>query len=157
MYNTDEQLTAEAVIHHPPATVWALLSDYRRDPEWRAGVIEMTPSASPVRPGTETVEVMRFGGRTYRNVGVVDTVSEHALTWHTTEGVDASGQRSAEPAGTHATRVRLELTVRPKGFERMLAPLLRRMLQRNLEGDLTRLAELLDRSSQVTGRHVLVG
>jgi hypothetical protein len=53
--------------------------------------------------------------------------------------------------------VRLELTVRPKGFERMLAPLLRRMLQRNLEGDLTRLAELLDRSSQVTGRHVLVG
>ena len=126
-----------------PADAWTVLSDYRRDPEWRRGVTMMTATTNPATAGTETLEVMRFGGRTYRNRGIVDLVDGHRLEWHTVEGAEAHGRRSVEALGDASTRVDLMLAVRPRGVERLLAPILRRMLQHLLEGDLGRLAVLL--------------
>jgi Polyketide cyclase / dehydrase and lipid transport len=138
----------EITVHHDipvePAAVWSTLADYRRDPEWRTGVVEMTPSPSgPVTAGTTTREVLRMGGRTWVNIGVVDAVvAERAVRWHTTEGADANGTRSVEPAG-RGSRVTLNVTVRPRGTERLAAPILRRMLERNMRHDLVRLGELV--------------
>ena len=133
-----------------PADAWTVLSDYRRDPEWRRGVTTMTATTNPATAGTETLEVMRFGGRTYRNRGIVDLVDGHRLEWHTVEGAEAHGSRAAEALGDGSTQVDLTVAVRPRGVERLLAPLLRRMLQRNLERDLVRLAGLI--ASEATDR-----
>src|SRR5689334_1712241 len=142
--NEHMQLHAHRVIERPVSDVWSVLADYRRDTEWRSGVTEMTSTCHPVRPGAETSETMQAGGRTCRNRGVVDEVVEQRiLAWHTVEGVEAYGRRSTAAVDGGRTTVRLELAVRPRGVERLMAPILRRMLQRNLEGDLGRLADLV--------------
>ena len=138
-------LTATTTVPRPVSAVWAVLADYERDPEWRAGVTTMAPSApGPVAVGTTTAEVMRFGGRTYRNDGEVVAVEpEVSFRWRTTSGADAEGGRRVEAIDASTTRVTLEVHVRPHGSERILRPLLERMLRRQLHGDLDRFRRLL--------------
>jgi uncharacterized membrane protein len=99
------------------ADVWALVANYDRDPEWRAGVTTMAPIPSgPATPTTITSEVMRIGGRSYRNGGEVTNLDPGArFTWRTTPGADADadGSRSVEPLGPGRCRVRLEVRVAP--------------------------------------------
>ena len=144
-------LSRSLTIHASAADVWALLSDYRRDPEWRTGVATMEPSPpGPSRPGTTTHEEMRLGGRTYVNDGVVDAVDPgRRLEWHTTEGADASGAREVEPLPDGTCRATLTLRVRPHGAEVLMAPVVRRMLDRNLRRDLDALAALVAAAATV--------
>lgn len=126
---------------------WALIADYPRDPEWRTGVLSMTASPDgEARVGTVTVEELRFGGTTYRNVGEIVAVERgRSLRWRTTEGADADGSRAVEARADGTCRVTLELNVRPTGLERVLSPVLAVMLARNLRQDLARLRALLER------------
>jgi hypothetical protein len=81
----------------------------------------MAPSpAGPVAPGVITVEILRFA-------------------WRTIRGADADGARTVSPSGPGRCRVQLDLRVRPRGAQRLLTPLLRWMLRRNLHGDVQRL------------------
>jgi hypothetical protein len=94
-------------IGRPAREVRAVLADYDRDPEWRAGVLSM--SADPpgcATAGTTTAEVMRFAGRTLRNNGKIARVGPGCgLTWRTTSGVDAEGVRAVEPRGPDRCRL----------------------------------------------------
>jgi uncharacterized protein YndB with AHSA1/START domain len=143
------QLTASRELPLPASSVWELLARYDRDSEWRSGVVSMTPSPpGKALTGTRTVEEMRFGGRTYRNVGeVVEVVPGRSITWRTIEGADADGCRMVEALAIDRCRVTLELTVRPAGVERLLSPLLGRMLRRNLHADLVQLEQLVSRET----------
>lgn len=141
-------LSAEADIARPAEAAWAVVADYRLDPQWRRGVRRMEPSpAGPVTVGTTTDEVLRLAGSTYRNLGVVTAVTEGSVfAWRTTEGADANGSRKVTPLADDRCRVRLTLTVQVTGVQRLIAPLLSRMLRRNLFGDVERLRELLELS-----------
>ena len=132
-------------IDAPAAAAWRVLADYGRDPDWRQGVETMAPSPSgEVVPGTTTDEVLHLGGRTWRNGGIVTAVDPgRTFTWKTTSGSDADGGRTVTPLGPDRCHVRLELTLRPHGAERMLAPVLRRMARTTLAGDARRLADLV--------------
>ncbi len=136
-------------IDRPAAEAWAVVADYRRDVEWRTGVVAMVPHPTgPVEPGTTTAEDMRLGGRTYHNDGMVTAVEPGVrFTWRTTSGADASGARSVEALGPARCRVRLELAVRPSGAERLLRPVLARMMRRNLAADARRLRALVEGSA----------
>lgn len=94
-------------IGRPAREVRAVLADYDRDPEWRAGVLSM--SADPpgcATAGTTTAEVMRFAGRTLSNNGKIARVGPGCgLTWRTTSGVDAEGVRAVEPRGPDRCRL----------------------------------------------------
>ena len=140
------QLSTAIEVEQPPSVVWDVVADYDHDPAWRKGVETMDPSPhGPVAPGTTTREVLRMAGRTYRNDGeVIDVEPGRCFSWRTTSGAVARGSRTVEPIGSHICRVRLELEVQPQGAERLMAPMLRRMLARNLEADGRRLAELLE-------------
>lgn len=137
-------LTQTLTIDLPAEQVWAVLSDHRRDPRWRTGVLEMhREPADDLAVGTVTHEVLRLGGRTYLNDGVVTAVDPgRRLEWRTTQGADAHGARSVAVLGPERCSVTLELHVEPHGADRLLAPLLGRMLARNLRADLHRLAEV---------------
>ena len=139
------RINASIDVAAPAEVVWSLLSDYPRDSEWRTGVLSMTAEPpGPVDVGTVTVEELRLGGQTYRNVGEVIAVDPgRALTWRTTDGADADGRRTVEPLPFGGCRVTLELRVRPtNAIEHLLRPVFARMLRRNLGHDLHRLAAL---------------
>jgi uncharacterized protein YndB with AHSA1/START domain len=139
--STNITITSEHAIDAPADTVWRVIADYARDPEWRTGVISMVPSPTgTVRVGTTTVEHLRLAGREIRTEGeVTDVVEGRWFSWRTTAGAEARGSRTVEALGPDRCRLRLELTVTPHGVERVLAPVLRRMLQRNLGHDLDQL------------------
>lgn len=144
----DTELTsvAEVDVQRPAAQVWAILADYDRDPEWRRGVATMAPApAGPVRPGTTTDERIRFAGRGYRNGGVVTDVEPGTrFTWRTTSGVAARGSRAVTELGPTRCRVRLERQIRPRGLERVLAPVLAPLLRRALTADAAALRGLAE-------------
>ena len=137
-------LTHDICIAQPAEQVWSVIADYSRDTEWRTGVTEMVPSPpGPVLVGTTTAETLRLGGKTWHNDGeVTAVVPGQRFAWRTTTGADAHGSRAVEALGDSECRVRLDLHVRPRGFERLLAPMLRRMLDRNLRVDLERLSTI---------------
>jgi uncharacterized membrane protein len=141
-------MNAEVEVDRPARQVWALVADYGRDPQWRAGVATMDPSPpGPVVPGTVTAEILRVGGRTYRSAGeVLDVHPGSRFTWRTTSGadVDADGSRTVDPLGPDRCRVRLATRVRPRGVQWLLAPLLRGMLRRGLVADAQRLRALAE-------------
>jgi uncharacterized membrane protein len=143
-------LQRSAEIRRSAAEVWHIVADYERDPEWRRGVVAMAPTPpGPVEVGTTTCEDIRFGGRRYRNGGrVLSLEPERSFAWETTSGIQAEGGRTVVPIADDRCVVELTLRVTPTGVERLLAPVLRRMLDRQLEGDLARLVALVaDESS----------
>jgi hypothetical protein len=139
------ELINEIDVDVTPEAAWAVVADYGRDPEWRSGVVTMAPSTPGiVTGGTTTAEEMHLAGRTLRNGGRVTSVGPGLrFTWATTSGSDADGARSVEAAGDGRARVRLELRVRPHGVERLLAPVLRRIVARTVAADAERLRVLL--------------
>ena len=148
------QLAAHIDIDRPAAEAWAVVADYRRDPEWRTGVVTMAPQPPhPVTVGTTTAEELHMAGRTWHNDGEVTAVEAGVrFSWRTTRGADASGSREVEALGPDRCRVRLAMVVRPHGPERLLRPVLARMLQKNLLGDLERLRTLVAAAAPVTSR-----
>lgn len=138
-------LTRSLDIAAPASRVWAVLADYRRDPEWRTGVLSMEPDTPGLaQPGTRVHEVLRLAGTTSDIGSVVDAVAPgRRVDWHTTSGSDADGFRMVEPIDDGRCRVSLGITVRPHGAERLLVPMVRRLLGRNLAGDLDRLRDLV--------------
>jgi uncharacterized protein YndB with AHSA1/START domain len=135
-------LTAAVDIEAPAAVVWSVVADYDHDPSWRQGVETMDPAPSgSVVVGTTTREVLRFAGRTLRNEGRVEAVEPgRSFTWRTHRGVQASGSRTVEPLGPDRCQMVLRLLVEPKPSERLMVPILRRMMRRTLAGDARRLA-----------------
>lgn len=128
------------------AAAWVVVANYRLDPLWRNGVLEMTPSPDGlVRPGTTTVERMRLAGRTMRNDGVVRLVDPGAsFEWRTTAGAEAEGSRTVVALGAGRCRVTLVLRVTPRGLSVLAAPALGPMLRRGLRADAVRLARLVE-------------
>jgi uncharacterized protein YndB with AHSA1/START domain len=135
-------LSTEIRIARPAPDVWRVVADYDHDPAWRAGVDTMAPSPGGlVEAGTTTAEVLRFGGRTYRNGGVVESVDPgRRFTWRTTSGVDARGAREVIAVDETTSVVRLTLDPTLTGARRLLLP----MLRRQLTADGERLRSLLE-------------
>jgi uncharacterized membrane protein len=138
----------EIDVDRPIADVWAVVADYERDPEWRDGVVGMSPSApGPVRPGTTTAEELHMGGDVWRNRGVVDAVEPgRFFVWHTTEGAQAHGDRRLTPLADGRTRVFMSITVTEPALETLgdeVVDGLRDALQQAVTGDGARLHALL--------------
>ena len=141
------RVTESVVIERPVAEVFAFAGTYENDPRWRAGVLEMRqdpPDGSGV--GTLTREVMRVFGR--RQVTAAKVV-EYELDARTAfESVESSlpvrGYRAFE-AVDGDTRFTYELSAELSPLYRLLAPILRPILQRQVAGDLQRLKALLER------------
>lgn len=147
---TNIQLHEQVEIERPSDEVWHLVADYTRDPEWRAGVATMTPNPlGTVMTGTTTAEELRFAGRTWRNAGEVTGVEEGAgFTWRTTSGTPAYGARRITALTPTRTRIDLLLTVTPPRSQRLLRPILARLLARTLRGDAQRLRMIAERSQR---------
>lgn len=141
MTNWEIALRVQAELDESADRVWTVLGDYRLDPRWRAGVSTMDPKPpGPAEVGQSFDEFLRFGGKSYRNGGRVETVGPgRGMTWRTTSGVEANGVRVVDELPGGRCRVRLEMTVRPHGTDRLLAPVLRVLLRRRLAADLGRL------------------
>jgi hypothetical protein len=134
----------------PAESVFELVSDYTRDPAWRAGVIEMsqTPTGRP-QLGTQTLEVARFFGRkmtTPAEVTKYESGREIDFAGVMAKKIRVSGSRTVEEVNGQA-HFTYQATVEGHGFLGPLSPLLVLILRRRFLGDLRRLKALLEAPS----------
>lgn len=141
-----ETFNRSVLVGSPATVAWQVLADYRHDPLWRTGVSTMNQQPPGiVTAGTTTLEIMRFGGRTYRIPGKVIAVDpERSIEWTASK---ATGRRDLEAIDDTSCRIGLTLNIQIRGVERLLAPLLIRMMNRRLDTDVGRLTQVLQDQS----------
>ena len=136
-------------IARPAPTVWAVIADYDRDTEWRAGLSEMTPDpGGPPREGTRVHEVLRTGGRTYVTDTVVSDVEEgvsYRFSGSGTSG-EVAGRRTVLPLDHARSSFTYEIDLTLRGANRLVQPLVARILRVGLRKDLTNLRRLVEAS-----------
>ena len=134
----------------PVESVFAFVSDYTRDPAWRAGVIEMSQTpAGRSQVGTHTLEVARFFGRKMTTLAEVTKYEPgRAIDFAgvMAKKIRVSGSRTVEEANGQA-RFTYQANVAGHGFLGLLSPLMVPILRRRFLGDLRRLKALLEAAS----------
>ncbi len=136
------------VIRRPADVVWAEVEDDGNDRHWRAGLVEMTPTPpGPPRPGTTVHEVVRKAGSTYVTRSTVTGVGPgrcYRFEGDGDAGAIRGGRRVVtvdEGSASFTYDIHLEL----RGFNAIVAPVVRRVIAAGLRADLDRLVDRLER------------
>lgn len=138
-------IAATEEISCSPEAVFAFAGDYLNDPLWRKGVLAMSyESGDHPKAGATTRETMRSMGTTAVTVAHITEYSSSRTGFRSLSGpVTCSGFRQfvASPNGTMFT---YSLTLHPTGFLRLLEPVLRWLLSRQVRDDVLRLKNHLE-------------
>jgi len=144
-------LTVSIVIARPVEVVFAYISNYEHDPQWRAGVIEMAqtpPGCAHI--GTKTREVARFFGKkrvTPAEITHYEPDRKVAFAGLMANSIPVSGSRTVERIGEQA-RFIYQAKVELSGFYLLIEPLMAAILRRRFMRDLRCLKERLEITSK---------
>ena len=144
-------LTVSIVIARPVEAVFAYISDYEHDSQWRAGIIEMiqTPPGR-AQIGTKTREVARFFGKeriTPAEITHYKSGRKVAFAGLMANGVPISGSRTVEPIGEQTCFI-YQAKVELSGFYLLMEPLMAAILRRRFMRDLRCLKERLEAAGE---------
>ncbi len=134
------------VINRPAEEVFAVLANLENDIKWRTEWIETkNTSESPPGMGATYRLVSEFLGRQIPTVyEVIEYEPDRRAAWKTMSGpLPLTFRRTFEhvEGGTHFT-IRYE--VEPRGFFKLVMPLLSKSVKRQHQDDLHRVKELLE-------------
>lgn len=135
----------QVLIRRPRAEVAAFMFEPRNDALWTGGVVESRAlTEGPLRAGSRVERVSRFLGRQFSyQYEVVDTDGESFVEMQVDEPFPMQIRYQLEdiPEGTVA---RIHARGDAVGFFRVAAPLLGRMVKRNITNDLRALKKHLE-------------
>ncbi len=138
---------ASIVIKRPVKEVSDYLEDMANDPEWQSYVLEAEQtSEGPVGLGTTARGVSSFLGRQLEWTSVVIEYEPDVgrSTAHVKWGpIEFDQTVTLEPV-EGGTRVSFLMEGEPRGFFRLADPIVVRMIQRDIEGNLARLKDILE-------------
>lgn len=142
------QMSVTIVIACPAEVVFAYVSNYENDPQWRAGVLEMTsiPPGSP-QIGTKTREVARFFGQkrvTPAEVTQYEAGRTIAFAGLMAKNIPVSGSRTVERI-EDLTRFTYQARVELSDYYRLVEPLIALILRKRFTRDLQRLKKQLEK------------
>jgi uncharacterized membrane protein len=131
-------ITESISIARPVESVFAFAGDYRNDPQWRTGVVEMTVSPdAEIKAGSTTRELLYFAGKVY--VTEADVVewqpNQHTAFKSFAAAMPVEGERRFEETVTE-TRLTYNLTTYPQSLTDKL------MIDAVLQTDAAGLAEV---------------
>jgi Polyketide cyclase / dehydrase and lipid transport len=138
-------ILTEVTIRRPRAEVAAYMFDPKNDAAWTTGVIECRPlTEGRLRAGARVERVVKFLGRRFAYQYEVTAAGADTFVELRVERpfpMQIRYQLDDAPDGTLASiRARGE----PGGFFRVAAPLMRRMVHRNIKRDLALLKQRLE-------------
>lgn len=137
-----------ATVARSPRDVFSFVSDYANDPRWRRGLESIAfTTPPPVGIGSRAVEVLRVYGQRLETVTeVVEFEPERKMVAKSVSGpTPVVATRLVEPDGA-GCRVTYQIDVDESGvlLFRVLRPLLKRMQQRQIDGFMVRLKDVLE-------------
>ena len=134
-------------IDRPADEVFAVISDFSRNPEWQKGMKSaIWTSEPPTRVGSTYDQVARFLGReVVTTFEVVAYEPERSISIESRKSsFPIRVTRSVEPIGPSRCRVIADVSGEPGRFFRLFGPLLRWIAERSVRGDYARLRRLLE-------------
>jgi uncharacterized protein YndB with AHSA1/START domain len=147
MERTMSHHVATVEIARPIEEVFAFISDPQNRLKYDAGLLEVRQtSEAGMEVGMQIVEVRRVGGRVVElPTEVVQYERNHRVGFRSLPGdpSNASGTYTMEavPAGTRLT---LDFTTQPRGFYKLIAPLIALSLNRSIPEGLENMKAVLE-------------
>lgn len=141
------KLASTVEIDRPADEVFAVISDFSRNPEWQRGMKSAHWTTDPpTHVGSRYEQVARFLGRDV--VTTFEVVAYEPGRSVTIESRQSSFPitvtRSVEPLGARRSKVSAHIAGEPRRFFRLFGPLLRLVAERSVRGDYERLRRLLE-------------
>lgn len=126
--------------------VFDFAADYRNDIKWRSNVrdMQLLPSGQ-IKRGVKTRELLNFMGKNYLTIAEVVDYKYCSITSFKGENNTSfvTGFREFLP-NDNGTIFRYSLQLSPKGFMKILAPILGRALNKQIKKDLNKLKQILE-------------
>ena len=150
----DLEASAERIVNEPPERVFALIADPRRSAEWDPGVIAVEQvTAGPLGAGARFRETHRvFAGRHTVELEIGSYQQPRLVSYATVAGGPPGGTRYELSAHGGGTRVRVIASARVGGPLVLLAPVLGRVMRRQLPATLAQLEQALRETGIPDGR-----
>ncbi|MGH2451893.1 MAG: SRPBCC family protein [Candidatus Limnocylindria bacterium] len=149
-------LESSTVINRPVEEVFAFVTDMERRPQWMSGVEELRwTSDGPPRVGSTFRTVRRAMGRRMESDSVLTAYEPNSkYSYKTTGGPFSMEVTATFEAVQDGTEYRVFAQGGLSGVFTIVAPVLGRMVKRDLETDLSNLKDLLERGpeSDATGQ-----
>jgi uncharacterized membrane protein len=134
------------VVRRPVDSVFAYAAQFDRHPEWQPD-LKGAEFDGPAAVGKTGVETRQVGRRTHSyqwRVSAYD--SPHTLGFETLSGpMRPAGTMRFSPDG-ESTRVTFEMFLNPRGFMRLVAPIIERQVRRGDIDHLERFKGILERT-----------
>jgi uncharacterized membrane protein len=134
-------------IQRAAGDIFAYISDFENNPQWQSGMVACRfTSEGPLRIGSSYVQEARFLGRTIESTfEVLEYEPGRMVKAGTTGGsFPISFQRWVEPQADGSSLVSASITGDASGFFRLAEPLMRPMVQRQIEGDYANLKRIME-------------
>jgi carbon monoxide dehydrogenase subunit G len=124
----------EIVINRPVADVFAFLADAENDARWRPGVVEIKRVSGDGVGTTYHQTVKGPGGRSVSaDVEITDLRPNELIAFRAISGpVRPQGRYVVSPDGD-GTRVRFELEAEVRGLKRLLASMVKKTMDREVD------------------------
>ena len=137
---------AEVAIRRPRAQVAGYMIDPAHDPVWIGGVREVRmETPSPVRAGTRVARVASFLGKRVEYVNEVTELDpERVLDMRSVKAPFPMRVTYSFEDGDDGTIVRNRVRGNPGGFFALFGPLLAPLVRRSVQKDLERLRDVLE-------------
>lgn len=134
-------------VKRPPEEVFDFWAEWSNNPTWQTGMDSCTwTSEPPLQLGSTYDQAASFLGRpiisSFRVVEYEAGIKLRIKTTKSSLPLDITRQVSPGPNG--GTTLRATIRGEPGGLMRLLDPLTKRMVERNINKDYQRLKELLD-------------
>lgn len=136
----------EQTINRPVADVFPYVADPTLYPRWMPVSEVRVATPGDTRVGATAQMQMKMGARSAAFTWEVTEYESNArIGFRTTEGpMGWEGTFTLQPIGEGATRIVGSGSIRPKGWQRLMAPFMRGEVQRGEAAELARLKELLE-------------
>jgi carbon monoxide dehydrogenase subunit G len=138
-------ITAEVRVARPPQDVAAYMTDPENDPAWIGGVREVRLlSPPPVGAGSRVARVASFLGRRVEYVNEVVALDDAHLDMRSVAAPFPMHITYSFAADGPGTTVRNRVRGAPGGFFALFGPLLAPLVRRSVQKDLERLRDVLE-------------
>ena len=135
------------MITRPPSQVFAFLLDLNNIPKWQAEVVKSTViTPGPTKVGTRFTEEVKMGPmRTTANCEVTGLVPDKEMAFRaTSSSIIYEGQVLVEPA-ENGSKLTLVGTAQPKGFWRLLQPMMAGEFKKSVKKELVAIKGILEK------------
>jgi hypothetical protein len=146
------EVSLEHVVPRNTASVWAFVVEefFTNHPKWDLAITEcrrLDGNAAPIQKGTRGLEVRSFGGKQSAEFEVTELERQQRFAFRNTTGpFELNRVYTFEPDGG-ATRLTFSFQMAPKGAMKVLFPLFRGTIRRQVETNIGRLVQLLSSTS----------